>query len=475
MNTQHDTSAAILHLGVGNFHRSHQAYAVQRLRELDPQAYAHWRIVGVCFLPSDLPLVEQLNQQQSAYHLKMGSPDGREELYPIDAIQAVLHATRAQDAEEVVQRIADPDTKVISLTITEGGYNIDFDQMTFDFSDPAIVHDLENREQPQTVFGFLAKGLLARMQRGGGGITLLSCDNILKNGRVLQLALTSFLERYDASLLDWVRAQVVFPNSMVDRITPAATPKDRAEVEQQFGVADPCLVVAESFFQWVIEADQESFLYPLHQVGVQFVADVDPFEEMKLFILNGGHTLTGLLGDALGHKLISDAVVDPWIAAVYDRYVQEEVIPVLHPISGVDFAAYYTVIKARFANTLIKDTTARIIFGSSDKIPKFILPVIERLALRNAPAPMATLIVAAWWYYLHREYNKSELVDVQDRLQAVWLELFRDEASSAASFIGYVPVFGDLAKQRPRFAESYYQAVSLLRQGDIKALYTSGC
>lgn len=474
MNRQVYSSAAILHLGVGNFHRSHQAYAVQRLRESDPKAYAHWGIVGVCFMPSDLPLVEKLTQQQASYHLKMGSPDGAEDLYRVGALQAVLHAARAEDVTEILQRIADPDTKVISLTITEGGYNIDFDQMMFDFANPAVERDLKNREQPQTVFGFLAKGLLARMQKQAGGITLLSCDNILKNGQVLKLALESFLERYDVGLLDWVRAHVLYPNSMVDRITPAATSKDMAEVEKRFGVHDPCLVVAESFFQWVVEADRESFLYPLHRVGVQFVADVDPFEEMKLFILNGGHTLTGLLGDALGHDLISNAVVDPRIETVYDRYVQTEVIPVLNAIEGVSFPDYYTVIKTRFANTLIKDTTARIISGSSDKIPKFILPVIERQAMKpGGDFAVASLIVAAWWHYLDRAYKRNRMADVQDRLRDVWMDLFLDEKTSAISFINYTPVFGDVARVKP-FMSRYRHYTSLLRTGALEEVFTSG-
>lgn len=463
MKTQNHTSAAILHFGVGNFHRSHQAYALQKLRELDPETYAHWRILGVCFMPSDLPLVERLAQQDSAYHLLMGSPQGSEELCRIDSLAAVLHTSRADDVVEVIQRIADPDTRVISLTITEGGYNIDFDQMTFDFNNPAVLRDLSKQTAPETVFGFLAKGLSMRMQDNSGGITLLSCDNILKNGQVLKLALESFLERYDADLLHWVQANVTYPNSMVDRITPAATAADIQGVKERFAVDDPCLVVAESFFQWVVEADSNSFLYPLSQVGVQFVDDVDPFEEMKLFILNGGHTMTGLLGDAWGHELISAAVVDPRIVALYDRYVEQEIIPVLHPIAGVNFTDYYEIIKARFGNTLIKDTTARIISGSSDKVPKFILPVVERqLARSEAKVAMGALIVAAWWYYLDRAFQRNAMAEVQDRLRDVWTDIFREEETSVSSFIAYTPVFGEVA-QNQLFVEHYQYYISEFR------------
>lgn len=472
MITPIPSSATVLHFGVGNFHRSHQAYAMQRLREFDPEAYCHWRVIGVSLMPSDLPIIAQLQKQQSTYHLKMGSPDRSEELYKIDTLACVLHTS--QDAAEVVKHIANSSTKIISMTITEGGYNIDFDRMTFDFTNPAILGDYENREQPQTVFGLLAKGLDERMRNHGGDITLLSCDNILKNGRVLQLALESFLSRYDNELLAWTRQHVTYPNSMVDRITPATTDGDIAEVRQRYGVEDPCLVVAESFFQWVIEADSDSDLYPLQQVGVQFVRDVDPFEEMKLFILNGGHTLTGLLGDALGHHLISDAVLDSRIAAVYDRYVRQEVIPILHPIDGVSFSDYYSIVKARFANTLIKDTTARIIAGSSDKVPKFILPVIERQSARSdGKVNMAALIVAAWWYYLDSAYRRNAMADVQDRLKDTWMDIFRDREHSHTAFIQYAPVFGQVAALAP-FRERYLHYISLLRSGAIAEAFTSG-
>lgn len=455
---------SILHMGVGNFHRSHQAFIYQRLRELDPDRYDHWRIQGVCFLPSDLMLLEKLRAQDCLYHLTMGAPDGRDEVYLIDSIHSVLHVGLPEDYQAILESIARPQTRIISFTITEGGYNINFDTWQFDLDHPAIQADLQHPETPRTVFGMLAKGLGMRSVGHGGPVTLMSCDNILKNGQALEFALKSFVKIYNPLLLEWINQQVTFPNSMVDRITPATTEADRQNFESRFGLTDDCLVVSESFLQWVIEAEQDSILYPLHNAGVHFVADVHPYEEMKLSILNGGHTLVGLAGYALGYSYIHQAVRDTDIAGFFDRYIFEAVIPALATIENVDFRDYYRCIKERFGNQLIADSTARIISGSSDKIPKFILPVINR---QIEPEPQhsreAALIIALWWWYLKSEFEKNRMAELVDNQRDAWLDIFSNTTDSAGKFIGYRPVFDSCASNQV-FMEQYLQFVARLEK-----------
>lgn len=462
--------SSILHMGVGNFHRSHQAFVFQKLRALDPGSYSHWTITGVCFLPSDVQLVTKLRQQDCLYNLKLAAPSGEEEVQLINSIQSVLHVGDEVDYKEIIEKIAARTTSVISFTITEGGYNIDFDKFEFDFSNPNIMADLNNRERPVTVFGILAKGLALRKETNGGPITLLSCDNILQNGNALRFALEAFVDAYDPSLRDWIRSNAVFPNSMVDRITPATSDLDIQAFEEDYGVKDNCLVVAESYFQWVIAADSQSVLYPLAQVGVEFVDDVHPYEEMKLCILNGGHTLTGLLGDALGYTLINKAVKDNTISRVYDRYIYDAVIPVLTPIPNVDFAAYYARVKERFGNELIRDSTGRIISGSSDKIPKFVIPVIEK-QLKNSQASIEipTLVIALWWLYLRKQFEKNRMAEVWDNLKDTLLDIFTDRTNAPIALVQYKPVFGSLAENE-QFFDLYRNYLLQLQQADINSV-----
>jgi mannitol 2-dehydrogenase len=455
----------MLHFGVGGFHRSHQAYAIQQLIESKPDEFSKWAITGVCLMPGDIQMVENLRAQDNLYSLKLSSPSGAEEVQVINAINSILHAKN--DAKEIIERIADKQTKVISFTITEGGYNVDYESARFLIENPAIQSDLLNQDHPTTVFGFLAKGLALRRLNNNGSVTLMSCDNIQENGHILKLALMSFVEVYDAALLPWIEEHVLFPNSMVDRITPVTSAKDKADFEEKYGVKDNCLVVCEDYFQWVLEDNKHADFPPLEKVGVEIVSDVRPYEAMKLSILNGGHTLVGLLGDAFGYNRIHSAVVDESISSIYDIYIQEEVIPTLEAIPGVSFHDYYKKIKVRFSNAMINDSTDRIISGSSDKIPKFVLPILqEQLKKDNPKKDIALLIIVAWWLYLEKEFNKNRMADVQDQMVSQWLPLFEKAAGNWSWFIHYQPIFGTLA-DNPELLTTCQNYVEAIQQGEM--------
>jgi len=457
----------ILHVGIGGFHRSHQAYAISKLLELDPITYADWRIIGVGFMPKDKILVEAFKKQESIYALRMVASNNKEEVRLIDAINEMLHVDNDTDA--IISRMSDRNTKIISFTITEGGYFYDFENQEFNLLNIDIQHDLVNKDFPKTVFGYLAKGLTKRREQNSPGLILLSCDNILGNGHILKLALLSFLESYDNRLKSWVEENVSFPNSMIDRITPVPNEADKTEFFAKYGVYDNCLVVSEDYFQWIIEKELgDTNFPPLEKVGVEFVSDVSQYEIMKLSILNAGHTLVGLLGYVLDYETIHESVQDSRISAIFDSFILDEVIPVLSPIVNLSYKQYYSTVKSRFANAMINDSTARIISGTSDKFPKFVIPtIIKQLNLDKPNVRYAALITACWWSYLNNEKKRNNMANVIDQQQSIFQSIFEDESMSIDLFLGYRPIFGDL-KDNALFYSYYKEMVAVLIAGKFE-------
>lgn len=446
----------ILHFGVGAFHRSHQAFAWHQLHHKYPARYGDWSVVGVCLMPGDKPLVDRLRAQDGLYALRMSPAVGTEQVVVINSIKRILYGP--DDADLIIDRIASADTYVISFTITEGGYQA------------SAQEHLQPGQAPTTVYGYLARGLAERRKRGSGSIVLMSCDNIQENGHVLRSTLLSFLEAHDPDLKNWVITHAVFPNSMVDRITPATTAADKDAFAARYGLRDEALVVSEDFFQWVLEREGLEHLPPLSEVGVQLVDDVRPYEAMKLSVLNAGHSLVGLLGEALGYNTIHEAVADARISALFDAYALDEAIPVLQLLDGVDYAAYYRAVKMRFGNAMINDSTARIIGGSSDKIPKFLLPVVNQQLQSDSPrVAAAALVVAAWWYYLRNAYRRDRMDSVVDNQLDALRECFADEAASPQRFLQLEPIFGGLAAD-PRFREPYAAYAARFADGGASEL-----
>ena len=457
---------AIVHIGVGGFHRAHQAFALAKLINQDPSQFAKWRITGVGLMPQDKALIERLKNQDYLYTLRMVNAAKEEHLIVIDAIKDFLHLDT--DLNEIVKKIGSARTKIVSLTITEGGYNYDFENDSFKIENENIIHDLTYKNQPKTVFGLLALALQYRKSTSNSSIVLLSCDNIIGNGDVLKKTLFSFLEAYDLDVYKWAIDNVSFPNCMVDRITPVPKKEDVQDLKARYGVEDSCLVVSEDYFQWVIEkGDYQNDLPPLQMVGVDFVDKVLHYEHMKLGILNGGHTLVGLLGDAFGYTTIHDSVTDPLIESIFNQYIEKEVIPVLMPLERIDYTQYFEKVKTRFSNAMINDSTERIISFTSDKFPKFILPIIQKqLSQKDIQVECAGLIVAAWWSYLRKRMNQNNMSTVVDNIKYQWEQIFEDENESINRFIAYEPVFGDIAKNK-LFKDSYLQAIKAFREGEI--------
>lgn len=458
----------ILHFGVGGFHRAHQAWALQHLLDSRWQEFKHWGITGVGLLPQDRAFTKAFREQDCLYFLQCFAPEGLRNTQLVSAIKEMLHVS--EDYEAILTRIAAPQTRIISFTITEGGYNVDYTRNTFIWDNPAVQEDLLRMDVPKTVFRVLAEGLKKRRDEEGGAIVLMSCDNVQHNGDILRLALLQFLKEFDPSLIDWVERQVTFAKTMVDRITPATTRAQKDQFAATSGFSDHCLVVCEDYFQWIIEDAPGLSDLPLRDMGAAIVEEVAPYEKMKLRLLNGGHSLTGLLGYALDYDRIHTAIKDDSINAIFQRYCSGEVIPTLDPLAAVHYPDYVQELVSRFGNPMINDSTARIISGSTDKIPKFVLPVISDQLKRPAPQiQFGVLILAAWYYYLETAFRKNQMETVQDQNRELLLTLFKESAGDAGAFINRLPMLHAL-QQEPMVHRLFLNYIQVLRNEGMRFL-----
>jgi mannitol 2-dehydrogenase len=454
----------VVHVGVGGFHRSHEAVYLDRLLA---DGALEWGICGVGTQPSDRPMSAALTAQDGLYTVTEKHPDGSRTSRVIGSIVDYLYAP--DDPEAVIERMASPETHVVSLTITEGGYLVEPGTHTFlGESDPLVLLDLAQPGAPTTVFGLVVEALARRRSRGTAPFTVLSCDNMPGNGDVARAAFSAFAQLRDPDLGRWVRESVSFPHSMVDRITPATSEEDRASVSQAIGVADAVPVVCEPFQQWVLEDDFSDGRPPWEDAGVQLVPDVEPYELMKLHLLNAGHQVLGCLGYLAGHRHIDEVSGDPVFAALLADYLEYEASPVLPPVPGIDLADYRRLLLQRFANPWVRDTLARICAQISDRIPIFLLPVIRHQRASGGDFTRSALAVAAWARYAEGIDEAGRPIVVVDRL----LETVRDAAASGsddpAAFLTRTGVFGELADDAV-FTDTYVGHLESLHRNGSRA------
>ncbi|MDT7858382.1 mannitol dehydrogenase family protein [Rubrivirga sp. S365] len=446
----------IVHVGVGNFHRAHQAVYLDRLLA---EGASEWAICGLGLREGDARMRDVLAAQDGLYTLLTKHPDGTTEGRVVGSITDYVLAT--DDAEAAVARLAHPDTRIVSLTITEGGYNVVEATGALDVDHPDIQHELAHPDEPRTVYGFLAAALRQRRDAGAGPLTVMSCDNVQHNGDLTRRMLLAFAAHRDADLAEWIGREVTFPNTMVDRITPVTDPSDIRFVEETYGVRDAWPVPCEPFLQWIVEDRFCNGRPDLETVGVTFVPDVAPYEQMKLRLLNAGHSVVGLLGAVHGYDTIDACLADPAFATYLTRFLSREAAPPLDAVAGVDLEAYQETLVRRFGNPVIRDSVARICSFSSDKLPKFLLPTVRANLASGGSIDHAALVVAAWCYYSDRQTSKAGApLDVRDPMADELHRAARETSDDVLAFVRLEAVFGDLS-QSERFAERY---AALVRQ-----------
>jgi mannitol 2-dehydrogenase len=441
----------IVHFGVGGFHRAHQAMYVDEL--LAKGVAKDWGICGVGVMPADRRMADVMAAQDGLYTLVIEHPDGSREPRVFGSIVDYRYAP--DDPEAVVELIAAPSTRIVSLTITEGGYDID--------------------HQPAdgvSVFALVTDALARRRDRKLPSPTIVSCDNIEGNGDVARQAFTAHAERTHPGLAEWMAEHTRFPNSMVDRITPATTPDVIEALATEFGVEDRWPVAAEPFTSWVLEDDFSDGRPPFEDVGVLLVEDVTPYELMKLRLLNASHQSLCYFAYLAGYRLVHEAAGDPLFAEFLLDYMDSEATPTLKPVPGIDLPDYKRTLIERFANPGVRDTIVRLCFGSSDRIPKWLLPVIRENLRSGAPIRLSAATVASWARYAEGVDEQGEPIDVQDQLADSLVPLARSQSENPTAFIDNTAVFGDLGRQT-RFVDAYLWALdSLHRDGARVTLET---
>jgi mannitol 2-dehydrogenase len=460
---RYDRSAVttgVVHVGVGGFHRAHQAMYLDRLMS-DGKAL-EWGICGVGLLPGDRRMKDVMDAQDGLYTLVLKHPDGSLEPRVIGSITEFLLA--ADDLDAVVEKMAAPGTRIVSLTVTEGGYHLDHVTGRFDPQDPAIVADLAAAaagELPTSTFGIVTEALVRRRARGLAPFTVMSCDNLQGNGHLAQEVLTAYAGLRDAELGEWIAREVAFPNSMVDRITPVTTPEDVALVRERVGVDDAWPVVCEPFTQWVLEDRFTAGRPPYEDAGVQVVEDVVPYELMKLRLLNASHQALCYVGHLMGYRLVHEACQDPLIAGFLRDYMDREATPTLDPVPGVDLEAYKATLLERFTNPGVRDTVARLCAESSDRIPKWLLPVVRAQLASGGDVERAATVVASWARYAEGTDEQGEPITVVDRIADRLVPVAQRQVGPDAdplAFLAQRDVFGDLVDDE-RFTAAYLRAL----------------
>ena len=432
----------IVHIGVGGFHRAHQALYLDEL--LTAGGHRDWGLCGVGLLPQDKPMADVLGRQEGLYTVVERSELG-DRARVVGAMTRFLFAP--EDAETVIEAMASPDCRIVSLTITEGGYAVHQGTNAFDPQAGDIPWDLAHPRQPKGVYGFLAEALDRRRSRGLKPFTLLSCDNLQGNGEVLKTTVLGFARLRDPGLADWIGEHAAFPNSMVDRITPATKDEHRQLVRDRFGVDDGWPVVCEPFRQWVLEDRFPLGRPDWEAVGAQLVPDVMPYEKMKLRLLNASHQALCYVGMLLGYEFAHQTMEDARIRRLVTAMMENEVTPTLPPVPGIDLGGYKATLIRRFANPTIRDQLPRIGTEGSARIPKFVLPTVRDQLALGGPLKLHAFTVAAWFRYLQGTDDEGRALPLNDPLGTELRRLAQNR--DATVLLNQSGVFGELAHAEP--------------------------
>jgi mannitol 2-dehydrogenase len=434
-----DLKAGIVHIGVGNFHRAHQAIYFDDLFGLGLDR--DWAIVGAGVRDSD----ETMRQALLAQDLLTTVVEQETDHSAPRVTGAMIEFLKVGQPKAILDRLADPAIRIVSLTITEGGYYIDPASQAFNAAHPDILADAVAIGAPRTAFGLIVAGLIARRANGTMPFTVMSCDNLPGNGHVTEDAVSGLANLVDPTLGAWVKANVAFPNGMVDRITPATSDRERVLLQDSYGIVDARPVFCEAFRQWVLEDNFPAGRPALERVGVQFVADVAPFELMKIRILNGGHATIAYPAALLDIEFVHEAIQEPLIGRFLSKLLDDEIMPMVPPVPGTDLATYKKLIERRFANPKIGDTTRRLCLDGSNRQPKFILPSVSDRLQRGLPVDGLALVCALWCRYCQGETESGAAIAPNDPNWPRLQQQARAARMQPSKWLEMRDIFGDIA------------------------------
>lgn len=458
-----DITPGILHIGVGNFHRAHQAVYLDQLFNLGLDH--DWGLVGAGIKPYDAAMRSKLQKQDWLTTVVELDPKGLSARVcgaMIDFIET--------DPDILIDRLCQPDIRIVSLTITEGGYFVDPITDGFDTHHPEIVEELTRTSAPRTVFGILLAALERRRDAGHIPFTIMSCDNLPENGKIARQAVVGLARMKSETLARWIDDNVAFPCGMVDCITPATTDRERSIVQERFGIDDAAPVICEPFRQWVLEDDFPAGRPALENVGVEFVEDVAAYELMKLRILNGGHATIAYPAALLGYHFVHDAMADPLVRGFLDKLEYEEIIPTVPEIPGVPFERYLENVIERFSNPVVGDTVDRLCLDGSNRQPKFILPTLSDRLAAGASVSGLALEVAFWCRYCAATADDGSKITIVDERADNLTATALNAKENPVRFLEMTDVFGDLG-DNILFREAFSDALaSIWKLGTKTAL-----
>jgi len=460
----------IVHIGLGNFHRAHQAWYLHRLMQ-DGDAF-DWAILGAGVRPYDAAMRERLLAQDCLTTLIELAPDHRS----AEVTGAMIgYLPIAQDNGPLIGAMADPRIRIVALTVTEGGYYLDPATGGLDLGHPDIRHDAAHPGHPRTAFGAMVAALRLRRAAGHVPFTGMSCDNLRGNGAILRQAVTGLARMTDPDLADWIGAESAFPNSMVDCIVPATGPAECALV-REMGVADAAPVTHENFRQWVIEDAFCAGRPNWDRVGASFTSDVHPYEMMKIRILNAGHQILANAGELLSAPTIADCMAHPAISAMFRKVQTEHILPRVNAVPEAAPADYLALIERRFANPAIRDTTRRVAFDGSSRHTGFLLPILREAIAAGDAVDGFALVEALWARMCAGRREDGSAIEPNDPNWAALTAAAHAARARPLAWLEQPTVYGGLCRE-VRFAQAFERWLSVIwRDGTAAALtaYTAG-
>lgn len=451
--------SGIVHMSVGGFHRSHQAVYLDNLLNLNPD---NWMISGIGLLDHDTANVKAMQSQDCLYTVLARSKE-EDAAHIVGSMKDILHAP--SDPAAVFKKLASEDVKILSLTVTEKGYCYDKNR-NLDESNVAVQHDLKNPDAPRTALGYAIGALRHRMKNKMPGFTVMSCDNLPGNGHITKHILTSFAHLSDPALAQWIEDNVSFPNGMVDRITPVTTDAVRQTLLEKFAVDDSWPVVCEDYIQWVLEDDFRYGRPTFEDAGVQIVKDVEPYEKMKVRLLNGSHSALSYLSYMAGYRDVDLAMADPLISGFVRSYMDHDITPSVPSVPGIDLDSYKDTLIRRFANPAVRDQILRLAEDGSQKIKNAIVPCLEHQLKTGGSIKFSSLALAGWFRFLSGSDEKLEAIPVKDPLAEQLTARAKIAPRNPDQLLAMQDIFGPVVSTSPEVRKAVAEA--------LDSLYTKG-
>lgn len=456
-----DITCGIMHMSIGGFHRSHQAVYVDNLLA---KGHKNWGICAVGLMPQDKENIEKLQQQDNLYTVLERSAEA-DSARVVGSIIETMHAPSSPQA--VLDRLNDEDIKVLSLTVTEKGYCFDSNQ-NLDENNPLIQEDLRNLAAPKTALGYIVSALKNRKDQSKEPFTVMSCDNLPGNGHLTQKLVLQFAALVDAALAAWIKEKISFPNSMVDRITPVTTDEIVQILQTKFQIEDAWPVICEDYIQWILEDNFCNDKPAFEDSGVQVVSDVDPYEKMKVRLLNGSHSALAYLSYLKGHRNVDKAMADPLIKNFVRSYMDQDITPTIPNVPGVNLDEYKDKLIERFSNPAISDQVQRLAEDGSQKIPLSILPCIKSQLENGGSTKFATLALAGWFRYLTAVDEKLQPIEIKDPLSNKLISSAKLDSKTPTHLLGIEEIFGTHLPLNDNFVRDITDSMNKIKNDGVE-------